>query len=178
VSVCIYISNPVPIVYSSSNGFLSPSHREFKIPTPLLSSLTEPFGYQILFGFWRISLYCFSNFVKMTAPRDDNVRNMECTYDNQPSFEHKMPNIYNAEQAVTFWVQPVISDRYDQRDYMGWPLLTVENEALGIGDSKSTNERGPSLVGSLGPSWPAQEILAALVGPVQSIFFFAVHYFN
>ncbi len=29
----------------------------------------------------------------------------------------------------------------------GWPLLTVETEANE--DSKSTNERGPSLVGSL-----------------------------
>jgi hypothetical protein len=27
----------------------------------------------------------------------------------------------------------------------GWPLLTVESEVNG--DSKSTNERGPSLVG-------------------------------
>ncbi len=33
---------------------------------------------------------------------------------------------------------------------MGWPLLTVETEL--IGDSKNTNERGPSLVGSLGLS--------------------------
>jgi hypothetical protein len=30
----------------------------------------------------------------------------------------------------------------------GWPLLTVETEVNG--DSKSTNERGPSLAGSLG----------------------------
>ncbi|MFN9908250.1 MAG: hypothetical protein ACK56F_19330 [bacterium] len=29
----------------------------------------------------------------------------------------------------------------------GWPLLTVETEVNG--DSKSTNERGPALVGSL-----------------------------
>ncbi len=32
----------------------------------------------------------------------------------------------------------------------GWPLLTVETEMNG--DSKSTNERGPSLIGSLGLS--------------------------
>ncbi len=32
----------------------------------------------------------------------------------------------------------------------GWPLLTDETEENG--DSKSTNERGPSLVGSLGLS--------------------------
>jgi hypothetical protein len=54
----------------------------------------------------------------------------------------------------------------------GWSLLTVET---GNGDSKSTNERGPSLVGLLG-LWchagtryfcPA---LTALVSPVQNIF--------
>jgi hypothetical protein len=32
----------------------------------------------------------------------------------------------------------------------GWPLLTVETDL--DGDSKSKNERGPSLVGSLGLS--------------------------
>jgi hypothetical protein len=32
----------------------------------------------------------------------------------------------------------------------GWPLLTVETEANG--DLWSTNERGPSLVGSMGSS--------------------------
>jgi hypothetical protein len=37
-----------------------------------------------------------------------------------------------------------------------WPLLTVEAEVNG--DSKSTNERGPSLVGSLGVAVTVQEI--------------------
>jgi hypothetical protein len=38
-----------------------------------------------------------------------------------------------------------------QRDYReGWLLLTVETEVNG--NSKSTNEKGPSLVGSLGSS--------------------------
>ncbi len=52
-----------------------------------------------------------------------------------------------------------------------WPLLTVATEVNG--DSNSTNERGPSLVGSLGRSagnrdfYPA---LAALVSPVQEKF--------
>ncbi len=41
-----------------------------------------------------------------------------------------------------------------------WPLLTVETEVNG--ESKITNERGTSLVGSLGLS-----VLAALVGPIQ-----------
>jgi hypothetical protein len=56
----------------------------------------------------------------------------------------------------------------------GWPLLTVETEVNG--DSKRTNERGPSLVGSLNclvmplprDFYPA---LAALGGPVQDINF-------
>ncbi len=33
---------------------------------------------------------------------------------------------------------------------LGWPLLTIQTEVKG--DSKRTNERGPSLVGSLGLS--------------------------
>jgi hypothetical protein len=61
-----------------------------------------------------------------------------------------------------------------------WPLLTVETEANG--DSKCTNERGPSLVGSLGLSCWSKKILfsalAALVGPVKNIIFLTVHYFN
>jgi hypothetical protein len=53
----------------------------------------------------------------------------------------------------------------------GWPLLTVETEVNG--DSQSTNERGPSLVVSLGfpcrykTFFPA---LAALVGPGTKCF--------
>jgi hypothetical protein len=60
----------------------------------------------------------------------------------------------------------------DQRDYReGWPLLTVETEVNG--DSESTNERGPSFVGSLGLSCRYKiffSALAALVIPVQNIF--------
>jgi hypothetical protein len=44
----------------------------------------------------------------------------------------------------------------------GWPLLTVETEANG--DSKSTNEKGPSLVGSLGSRVPVQEIFISCIG--------------
>ncbi len=59
------------------------------------------------------------------------------------------------------------------------PLLTVETEVNG--HSMSTNERGPSLVGSLG--YPASTsdfclALAALVGKVPNIFFLTVQYFN
>ncbi len=58
-------------------------------------------------------------------------------------------------------------------------MLTVETEANR--DSKSTNERGPSLIGSL--SCRAGTIdfcsaLSALVGPEQYMFFLTVHYFN
>ncbi len=62
----------------------------------------------------------------------------------------------------------------------GWPLLTVETEVNG--DSKSTNERVPSLVGSLGCRAGNRDLcpaLAALVGPVQIFFslsyFFSIH---
>ncbi len=60
-----------------------------------------------------------------------------------------------------------------------WALLTVETEVNG--DSTSTNDRGPFLVGSLGLLCRSREfssVLAALVGPVQNIFFLTVHYFN
>ncbi len=40
----------------------------------------------------------------------------------------------------------------------GWPLLTVETEVNGYRYSRSTNERGPSLVGILGLGVPVQEI--------------------
>jgi hypothetical protein len=68
---------------------------------------------------------------------------------------------------------------YSRETREGWPLLTVETEVSG--DSKSTNESGPSLTGSLGLWCLVQEIcpaLAALVGPVQIIFFLTVHYSN
>jgi hypothetical protein len=59
---------------------------------------------------------------------------------------------------------------------LGLPLLTVETEANG--DSKSTNEKGPCLVVSLGSWVPVQEIfypaLAALDDPLQKIFFLAI----
>jgi hypothetical protein len=61
----------------------------------------------------------------------------------------------------------------------GWPLLTVETEV--DGDSKSTNERGSSLVGSLDSSCRYKRFLfclAALVGLEQNIFSLAVHYFD
>jgi hypothetical protein len=61
----------------------------------------------------------------------------------------------------------------------GWPLLTVESEANG--DSKSTSERDPSSVDSLGSSCRYKRFLfclAALIGPVQNIFFLTIHYFN
>ncbi len=62
----------------------------------------------------------------------------------------------------------------------GWPLLTVETEVNG--SSKRTNEKGFFLGWFVGLVVPVQEIfgsaLAALVGPVQNIFFLILHYFN
>jgi hypothetical protein len=54
----------------------------------------------------------------------------------------------------------------------GWPLLNVETEATG--DSKSTNERGSSLVGSSGSSCRYKRFCPALgcsSWPRQKIFF-------
>jgi hypothetical protein len=60
----------------------------------------------------------------------------------------------------------------------GWPLLTV---GTGNGDSKSTNGRGPSLVGSLGFSCRYKRFLFCLGcsnRPRRKKFFFTVFYFN
>ncbi len=50
----------------------------------------------------------------------------------------------------------------------GWPLLTVETEVNG--DSKSTNESGPSMIGPFELVVPVQEIFGlpccSVVGPV------------
>jgi hypothetical protein len=55
----------------------------------------------------------------------------------------------------------------------GSKLLTVETEVNG--DSKRTNERGPSLVGC---KRDFCSTLAVLVGPVQNIYFLNVHFFS
>ncbi len=60
----------------------------------------------------------------------------------------------------------------ETREGWGWPLLTVETEVNG--DSKSTNERGPSLVGSMGLSCRYNRFLFCIVcssRPEQNIFF-------
>jgi hypothetical protein len=54
----------------------------------------------------------------------------------------------------------------------GWAVAPAELN----GDSKSTNERGPSLVYSLRLS--CRFALAALVGQEQNIFFLSVHFFS
>jgi hypothetical protein len=69
---------------------------------------------------------------------------------------------------------------YTRETGRGWPLLTVETAVNG--DSKSTNERGPSVVGSLRLSGRYKRflfsLLAALVGPKQNLLFLTVHFFN
>jgi hypothetical protein len=61
----------------------------------------------------------------------------------------------------------------------GSPLLTVETEVNGDFKVKTTNERGPSLFGSLGLSCRYKRFASCLgrpiVGPVQNIFFLALH---
>ncbi len=82
------------------------------------------------------------------------------------------------------YLQCLLSQRYGligmpRETREGCPLVTVETELNR--DSKSTNERGPSLVGSLGLSCHYKRFLyalAALVGSVQNIIFLTVHYFN
>jgi hypothetical protein len=68
----------------------------------------------------------------------------------------------------------------DTEDREGWPLLSVETEVNG--DSKSTNERGPSLVGSLGFSCRYKRFLSCLGSSrrpsTRYFFFLTVHYFN
>jgi hypothetical protein len=61
----------------------------------------------------------------------------------------------------------------------GWPLLTVETYV--IWDSMSTNETGPSMVGSSGLSCRYKIFLFCLgcfSWPSTKYFFLAVHYFN
>jgi hypothetical protein len=59
-------------------------------------------------------------------------------------------------------VMPIVGQRHFSHSAISsetreeWPLLTLETEMNG--DSKSTNERGPSLVGSFGLVVPAQKI--------------------
>ncbi len=80
----------------------------------------------------------------------------------------------------TFLFSKCFSDEMCSKETReGWPLLTVETEVNG--DSKSTNERGPSLLDSLGLSRQYKRFFsafAALVGPAQIIFSLTVHYFN
>jgi hypothetical protein len=57
----------------------------------------------------------------------------------------------------------------------GWPLLTVETEVNR--DSKSTNERGPSLIGSLDSLCRYNRFLYRLGCAVQNIIFLIAHFF-
>ncbi len=77
----------------------------------------------------------------------------------------KNGEIVNFCRVLILFVPPVILivvARENNRE--GWPLLTVETEVNG--DSKSTNERGPSLVGSQGSSYRYKRLLSCL-GCVQ-----------
>jgi hypothetical protein len=71
--------------------------------------------------------------------------------------------------------------RSERLERGGWPLLTVETEV--IGNSKSTNGRGPSLVGLLGLACQYKRLLFCLVpwllkSARTNVFFLTVYYFN
>jgi hypothetical protein len=67
---------------------------------------------------------------------------------------------------------------YTRKTREGWTLLTVGTVANE--DSKRTNERDPFLVHLACRNGTVDfcSALAALVGPVQNIFFLTEHYFN
>jgi hypothetical protein len=73
--------------------------------------------------------------------------------------------------------QPPITFDLAKETREGWPLLTVETDMHG--DSKITNERGPSLAffrraGTI----DFFHALAALVSPVENIIFLDAHFFT
>ncbi len=79
------------------------------------------------------------------------------------------PNFNRVGAGFSSYPTPVVSTA--ERLRRGWPLLTVENEENE--NSKSTNKRGPWSV-----RWALHAgtrhfslALAALVGPVQNLFF-------
>jgi hypothetical protein len=97
-----------------------------------------------------------------------------------PALNIKCLIFIRQNRQLLFRVQPVISDRYDQRDYKGWPLLTVENEALGLGTQR-VQMKGSFLGWFFRPFLPAQEIFSCLgccSRPSTNIFFLTIHYFN
>ncbi len=80
-------------------------------------------------------------------------------------------------RAIVFNSSPRVGMRdgggVNRETRKGWPLLIVETEANG--DLSSTNEGGPSLVGSLGSycTYSTRDLFpasAALVGPVHNHF--------
>jgi hypothetical protein len=87
-------------------------------------------------------------------------------------------NIYSTFHSTYSWTCPFLSG-WTRNTRDGWPLLTVETEANG--DSGSTYERGPSLVGSMGSSCQCRRFLSCLgcsSRPRTKYFCLTVHYFN
>jgi hypothetical protein len=89
-------------------------------------------------------------------------------------------NSWKTTEANNFTGSWVAFSRVRHRETReGWPLLTVETERNG--DSRSTNERSPSLVGSLDSLCRYKRFLSWLLLSAQYkkiIFLFAVHYFT
>jgi hypothetical protein len=91
----------------------------------------------------------------------------------------KMGGVGGFWVCVTAELACTQTERY-QRGVAPSLLTAVETEVNG--DSKSKNERGPSLVGSLGSSYQYKGILSylgcSMVSPEEIIFFLTLHYFN
>ncbi len=90
-----------------------------------------------------------------------------------PNYPYLALYVYHYQMMEVWgdgWLVGWLCPTRDTRE--GWPLPTVETEANG--DSKRTNEKGPSLIDSLGLSCRCKRFcsaLAALVGPEQNIRF-------
>ncbi len=97
--------------------------------------------------------------------------------DWHPTPQETQPSQHRTIQ-VRYWCTQLHSMPKETRE--GWPLLTIETK--GNGDSKSTNQRGPSLVGSLGLSCRRYKRFLFCLGcyslPSTKYFFLTVHYFN
>ncbi len=70
-------------------------------------------------------------------------------------------HMFKCAQAIVFpTANTTITATFPRETREGWTLLTVETEMNG--DSKVTNERGPSLEGSLGTSFRYKRLLCCL----------------
>jgi hypothetical protein len=99
---------------------------------------------------------------------------------SEPTNQHAAPVIQIHQlthSQVVIILEPFTDNQLSPRSLPreGWPLLTVETNVNG--DSRSTNERGRSSVGSLGSSYRCIRFLSCLI-PVKNINFLRAHLFT